>query len=73
MLHDIYSMKPHTAKTKTKSPRKSISRKEISNRLADIDLAQTSAIGDLEMDVNGEEGVDSREVLSAHPVAKAPY
>lgn len=45
--------------------RKSISKKEISERLADIDLAQTSAIRDFEMDINGEGGVDSKQVLAA--------
>lgn len=52
---------------KKKTPvarRKSISKQEISERLVDIDLAQTSAIRDLEMDINGEEGVDSKKVLA---------
>ena len=57
-------MKNNTTQAKPKKS-KTISRKEISNRLADIDLAQTSAIRDLEMDVNGETGMDSKQVLEA--------
>jgi hypothetical protein len=49
----------------SRSKLKSISRLEISQRLADIDLAQTSAIRDLEMDINGDLGTDSKKVLAA--------
>jgi hypothetical protein len=53
-------------KKKVSAPRRrSISKKEISARLADLDLAQTSAIRDLEMDINGEDGIDSTQVLAA--------
>jgi hypothetical protein len=55
-----------TAQKKTPpAKRKSISKKEISERLIDIDVAQTSAIRDLEMDVSGETGTDSKRVLAA--------
>ena len=53
---------------KQKAPiagRKPISKREISDRLADIELAQTSAIRDLEMDIKCEAGVDSKQALVA--------
>jgi len=53
-------------KKKVSAPRRrSISKKEISERLVDLDLAQTSAIRDLEMDISGEDGIDSTQVLVA--------
>lgn len=59
------TMKTAVKKKAPVARRQSISKKEISERLADIDLAQTSAIRDLEMDINGDDGVDSKQVLSA--------
>lgn len=58
-------MKTAVKKKTLVAKRKSISKKEISERLVDLDLAQTSAIRDLEMDINGEDGVDSIKVLAA--------
>jgi hypothetical protein len=54
-------LKKKTAPEKTKS----ISKREISERLVELDLAQTSAIRDLEMDISEESGIDSKTVLAA--------
>ena len=43
---------------------KSISKAEISRRLVDLDLAQTSALRDLEMDISGEAGLDSKKIMA---------
>ncbi len=51
---------PKTRKVK----RKTITKAEITRRLVDRDLAQTSALRDLEMDVNGESGIPSKTVLA---------
>jgi len=45
--------------------RKSISRREISERLVELDLAQTSTIRNLEMDIKEASGIDSKTVLAA--------
>lgn len=58
-------MKTAVKKKVARSKPKSISKLEISERLADIDLAQTSAIRDLEMDIHGDLGTDSTKVLAA--------
>ena len=58
-------MKTALKKKTPVSKRKSISKKEISERLVDIDIAQTSALRDLEMDINGDDGADSTKVLAA--------
>jgi hypothetical protein len=63
--HILITMKTAVKKEAPVARRRSISKKEISERLADLDLAQTSAIRDLEMDINGEDGVDSEQVLVA--------
>ena len=44
---------------------KPLSRKAIRERLLDIDIAQTSALRDLEMDIQGVEGKDAKTVLQA--------
>ena len=48
-----------------KKKKKPISKKEMGRRLIDIDIAQTSALRDLEMDIFGESGIESSEVLRA--------
>jgi hypothetical protein len=63
--HILITMKTAVKKKVSAPRRRSISKKEISARLADLDLAQTSAIRDLEMDINGEDGIDSTQVLAA--------
>ena len=63
--HILITMKTALKKKAPVAKCRSISKKEISERLADLDLAQTSAIRDLEMDINGEDGVDSKQVLAA--------
>jgi hypothetical protein len=52
-------------KQKPLSPRskKPLTRDQIRSRLAEIDLAQTSAIRDLEMDIAGLSGCDAAEVV----------
>ena len=42
---------------------KPLTRDQIRSRLADIDLAQTSAIRDLEMDIAGLHGSDVTDVV----------
>ena len=51
-------------KKKSKLKLNPISKAEISQRLIDLDLAQTSALRDLEMDVSGEMGIDSKSVIA---------
>ena len=51
---------PKTRETK----RKTITKAEIARRLVDLDVAQTSALRDLEMDVNGDRGIPSKSVLA---------
>jgi hypothetical protein len=58
-------MKTALKKKAPSAKRKSISKQEITERLVDLDLAQTSAIRDLEMDINGDTGIDSKKVLVA--------
>jgi len=52
-------------KKTTPKKRKSISKREITERLVELDLAQTSAIRDLEMDISEESGIGSKSVLAA--------
>lgn len=52
-----------TQKKPSKAKSRSIAKSEIARRLIDLDIAQTSVIRDLEMDVNGEAGLDSRSVI----------
>ena len=49
--------------TKAKKTFKGITRDEISDRLVNLDLAHTSALRDLEMDISGEKGCLSSMVL----------
>ena len=59
-------MKPTPSEKPGKPARQSrpgLSRHEISSRLAELDLAQTSAIRDLEMDISGDSGNEAASVV----------
>jgi len=53
-----------TGKTQSQEPH-GLSREEISQRLIDIEIAQTSAIRDLEMDIRSLPGRDASVVIQA--------